>query len=145
MYKYYICVIMTKDMVKNIINEEPVFTNGHIKDPKIYKKLEDHLGQPVIALRQSTACENEILIMAADGIVQTNHITKKRTAIINGTLDDIKVILTDIIAERTDEPSTVFHNYSYGCPMPEQLLLSDWFTTWYVDQKDPNTYTPASD
>lgn len=131
MYKYYICVIMSQDTIKEILDENLTFHAGTVSDPKVYQKLEDYLQQPVIFLRQSTADENEVLILTADGLVQTNPITKKRIVIINGTADNLKIILTDLINNRNEDPETTFKRYSYGCSMPEQLLLKDWFYETY--------------
>lgn len=133
MYKYYICIIMNKDAIAEITGKELVFDEGHVRDPEIYRKLEDYLGQPVVFLRESTVIEDEILIMCADGVVQTNPITKKRTAIIKGTLEDLKVIMADVIKERDEKPKTTFHGYGFGCIMPEQLALRDWFTENYPE------------
>lgn len=132
MYKYYICIIMQKNQLEEMLNAQLDFTNGEVKDPEIYKNLEDKFQQPIIFLRQSTYDPNEILIMAADGMVQTNPITQKRTVIINGGLEDLKVILTDLIRSRDHKNAEdIFKSYYYGCSMPEQLSLKDWFYETY--------------
>lgn len=130
--KFYPCIVADKSEFVDVGITGIEFRDGKITDRRIITQIEDYFQRPVIRIRESTANDNEIFIFVADGYVQYNRITNRRTTVLQGDLDPLKTVLTDIINENPDEnPWDIFNWYSYDAPMVTQLDLRDWMRDTY--------------
>lgn len=136
MYKHYPCIIVDQADTEAICEQKITFKNNRPENPEVYDKLEDYFRQPIVSVHESNKNPGEIIVITADGFVQTNPITNKRLVIINGEIEDLKIILKDIFAERLDKtPEQLYEKYSFSCPVKDQFRLNDWFKQQYIQNK----------
>jgi hypothetical protein len=125
--KFYPCIVVTKDELYQAGVPEIFFNNGRITDRNTAEAIEDYCGRPVVSIRESTRNENELLVLIADGFIQRNRLSQKRTVVIIGNYETLQVVLTDIFDERCDEdPYEVFESYAYQTDINIQLDLQIW-------------------
>jgi hypothetical protein len=125
--KFYPCIVVTKDELYQAGVPEIFFNNGRITDRNTAEAIEDYCGRPVVSIRESTRNENELLVLIADGFIQRNRLSQKRTVVIIGNYETLQVVLTDIFDERCDEdPYEVFESYAYQTDINIQLDLQNW-------------------
>ena len=125
--KFYPCIVVTKDELYQAGVPEIFFNNGRITDRNTAEAIENYCGRPVVSIRESTRNENELLVLIADGFIQRNRLSQKRTVVIIGNYETLQVVLTDIFDERCDEdPYEVFESYAYQTDINIQLDLQNW-------------------
>ena len=125
--KFYPCIVVTKDELYQAGVPEIFFNNGRITDRNTAEAIEDYCGRPVVSIRESTRNENELLVLIAEGFIQRNRLSQKRTVVIIGNYETLQVVLTDIFDERCDEdPYEVFESYAYQTDINIQLDLQNW-------------------
>lgn len=125
--KFYPCIVVTKDELYDAGVPEIFFENGRITDRSTAEAIEDYCGRPVVSIRESGRDENEILVLIADGYIQRNRLSQKRTVVIIGNYETLQVVLTDIFNERWNEdPYEVFESYAYQTDINIQLDLQNW-------------------
>lgn len=130
--KFYPCLVITKEELYNAGCPTIEFKNGRLTDPSIEPVIEDYCRMPVVSVRESTRDENEIFVFAADGYIQKNPMTGKRSVVLIGAYDPLKVVLTDIFEEHPDrDPYEVFCSYSYQTDINIQLDLQHWVRDEY--------------
>lgn len=130
--KFYPCIIATTSELQAAGIPLTNFKNGRLRDRSIVMAIEDYCGRPVVSIRQAAGNTDEILILTADGYIQRNRISNKRTVVLFGELESLKNVLADIIEERPDEdPYDVFCSYSYQTGINVQLGLDDWIREQY--------------
>lgn len=130
--KFYPCIVISRDELADAGIPEIRFENGRLADPAVTDVLEDYCGRPIVAVRESTRPEDDVFAITADGYIQYNRISNKRTAVLTGNFDSLKVVLTDIFNEypRTD-PDKIFCAYAYQTDVIVQLDLQEWVRTEY--------------
>lgn len=133
MQKHYPCILLTQDEVTSACGNPAIFANGYVTNRNIREKLEDYLGVPIVSIRQDSRSDSkEILVIHADGYVQSNPLTGKRIVALYGSADTLPNVLSDIFAERKDEkPLDIFDAYSYLCPIQNQIAMRDWVKNTY--------------
>lgn len=133
--KFYPCIIMSKAELKEAGIGPVEFKNGQFdrgQENTKLKAIEDICGRPVVDVCQRVGKDEEIIVLIADGYVQNNRLTGKRTVVIIGEPDTLKVILTDIFEARPEEePYEIFCSYSYQTGIDVQLQLQDWVRDEY--------------
>ena len=130
--KFYPCIIINQQELIDANLHEVQFENGRIKNPSDRIMLEDYCGKPIVSIRQSTRNEQEIFVLIADGYVQYNRISNKRTVVIMGNYDTLRVILQDMFDERPYEhPFEIFSQYSYQTDINIQLDIQLWVKNTY--------------
>lgn len=131
--KFYPCILIPKTELTQAGITTPIFDeNGYIKDKEMIPILEDYCGKPIVSIRESTRNDDELLVLIADGYIQHNRLTNKRTTVLMGNYDTLRVVLSDIFHERPNEdPYTVFCSYSYQTDITIQLDLQKWVRQQY--------------
>ena len=130
--KFYPCLIVTKNELYDVGCPNSSFTNGRLTDISIMPIIEDYCRMPIVSIRESTRDENEIFVFVADGYLQKNPMNDKRTVVLMGNFDTLKVVLSDIFAEHPEkDPYEVFHDYSYQTDINIQLDLQAWVRDEY--------------
>ena len=130
--KFYPCLIVTKNELYDVGCPNISFTNGRLTDISIMPIIEDYCRMPIVSIRESTRDENEIFVFVADGYLQKNPMNDKRTVVLMGNFDTLKVVLSDIFAEHPEkDPYEVFHDYSYQTDINIQLDLQAWVRDEY--------------
>lgn len=130
--KFYPCFVIAKDELMDATHQDITFKNGRIADNNVRIAIENFVGHPVAMVRESTANTDEVFVFTADGYIQVNPLSKKRTAVLIGNYDNLKVILSDIFHERPDEdPYEIFCEYSYQTDINIQLDLQGWVRDEY--------------
>jgi hypothetical protein len=98
-----------------------------MKNPELTLKLEDYLKLPVIYVRESAQNTSEMFVFVTNGIVQYNRLSKKRTAIIDGTKEEIQTILKEMFEEYPNKrPTDILCKYSYTCQIYDQIDIRKW-------------------
>ena len=131
--KYYPCILLTRDELRaaNITNIQ-FNENGRLTDNMTAQAIEDYCGRPVVRIQESGRSPDEILVLAADGYVQYNRLSNKRTVVLQGTFETLKVILQDIFQEHPEiHPYTIFDSYAYQMTVDQQLDLREWVQAEY--------------
>ena len=130
---YYPCILIPKAELEANGIKNVTFTMGKLDNPALREIIEDYIGRPVVQIRDSTRFDDIIMVLIADGHVQHNRISGKRTVCLYGNEDTLKVILTDIIAERdTEKPYDVFCSYAYQTDIVAQFHLDEWVKKTYT-------------
>lgn len=130
--KFYPCILIDKDELEQTDFADIWFQDGRLTDTSFIQKIEDYCGRPVVSVRQSTRNDGGIIVLAADGYIQYNPISKLRTTVLIGQYDNLKVILSDIFDERPDEdPFDIFCSYAYQTDINAQLDLKNWVRDEY--------------
>lgn len=130
MIRQYTCLFMQQSEIDDICQMPVEFTNGRNKDQNCREKIEDWAQLPVIYIAKSAYNDNQIMVCTAPGYAFTHQLTGKRTKIISGSVEDVKLVLEDIFANRSDEnPEDIFREYGFDCPMPQQFELNQWIRT----------------
>jgi hypothetical protein len=130
--KFYPCILIPKEELRQAGLNPPTFENGYIADRTMIPILEDYCGKPIVSIRQSDRNDDELIVLIADGYIQYNRITNKRTTVLMGNYDSLRVVLSDIFHERPDEdPYNIFCSYSYQTDITIQLDLQKWVRDQY--------------
>lgn len=130
--KYYHCLVIQKNELEVNGIELPSFTNGHLTDRKTIMQIEDFCRLPIVSVRETKPNDKEILVLAADGYVQYNPLTNKRSVVLTGDYEPLKGVLEDIYAERKDEnPFDIFCSYTYQTPIATNIRLQQWTRNEY--------------
>lgn len=131
--KFYPCILIPKDELRQAGLNPPEFNaNGYLTDKEMIPILEDYCGKPIVSIRESTRNDNELIVLIADGYIQYNRLTNKRTTVLMGNYDTLRVVLSDIFHERPDDdPYTIFCSYSYQTDINIQLDLQKWVREQY--------------
>ena len=131
--KFYPCIIIPKEELRQVGMNPPAFTEaGYLADKQMLSILEDYCGKPIVSVRESTRNDDELMVLIADGYIQYNRLTNKRTTVLMGNYDSLRVVLSDIFKERPDEdPYTIFCSYSYQTDITIQLDLQKWVRATY--------------
>lgn len=108
------------------------FVDGKLARPAITEDIEDYCGRPIVSIREPTLEGADLIIITADGYIQRNPITNKRTAVLTGSYDALKVVLTDIFKESpTIDPDRIFRAYAYQVDVVIQHDLMNWVRDEY--------------
>lgn len=130
--KYYPAILLTRQELYAAGVPEIRFENGYIHDRTVLQGIEDYCGRPLVSVREFTRGTDEIAAIIADGYIQYNRLTGKRSVVLTGGYDTLKVVLTDILHERADEdPYDVFCSYAYQTDINIQLELQNWVRNEY--------------
>lgn len=108
------------------------FVNGRLARPAMTEAIEDYCGRPVVSIRQTTLPGDDLIVVTADGYIQRNPMTNKRTAVLMGEYEALKVVLTDIFRESpTVDPDRIFRAYAYQVDVVIQHDLLEWVRKEY--------------
>lgn len=103
------------------------FRNGRLLHPDLTEAIEDYCGRPVVRVRQATRKGEGIIVIAADGYVQHNPLTRRRTAVLQGSFESLQVVLQDIFDEAPGvDPERIFRAYAYQVDVVIQKDLQEW-------------------
>ena len=131
--KYYPCILLTRTELYENGVPQLVFENGRMTDKQAWKAVEDYCGHPIVSIRESARDTDELLILIADGYIQYNRLTNRRTVVLIGQRDNLQTILQDIFAEHPDEdPYDIFQSYAYQTDINVQLDLQNWVRNEYT-------------
>lgn len=108
------------------------FRDGKLAKPEVTEEIENYCGRPVVAVRQTTKPGGDLVVITADGYIQRNPVTGRRTAVLIGSYDALKVVLTDIFEESpTVDPDRIFRAYAYQVDVVIQHDLLTWVKNEY--------------
>lgn len=108
------------------------FVSGRLARPAVTEAIEDYCGRPVVSIRQTTLPGDDLIVVTADGYIQRNPMTNKRTAVLMGEYEALKVVLTDIFRESpTVDPDRIFRAYAYQVDVVIQHDLLEWVRKEY--------------
>lgn len=134
--KFYPCILISRWELYDAGIAQPRFQNGRLVNPEVERPVEDLCGRPVVSIRESTRDDRELLVLIADGYVQYNRISGKRSVVLTGTYDTLKIVLTDIFVEHPDEnPYDIFDSYLYQTDISTQYKLKKWVLETYGPSK----------
>lgn len=130
--KLYPAILVSQDELAEAGIGPVEFSRGKLAQPAVTEKIEDYCGRPVVAVRQATLPGSDLIVLTADGYIQNNPMTNKRTAVLMGTAEALRVVLTDIFEESpTVDPERIFRAYAYQVDVVIQHDLLEWVRTEY--------------
>lgn len=108
------------------------FKNGRLLHPEVTETVEDYCGRPIVAIRQTTKPGSDLIIITADGYIQHNKMTGRRTAVLMGSYEGLQTVLQDIFEESpTVDPERIFRAYAYQVDVVIQHDLLNWVKNEY--------------
>lgn len=131
---YFPSILTNQDELAKICQIQLHFNSkGYLIDNTLalQKKLEDHFGQIILSIQQTT--QNQIVIITDGyGRVFTNQTTGKRTALLQGDFAYIKSLLELMIEFHPEvKPVTIISAYTFGCTPNDKFELRKWTKDTY--------------
>lgn len=124
--KFYPCILLSRQELSDAGIPQPIFLDGKPSDHDSVRKIEDYCGRPIVSLLPSARSDNDLLALVADGYIQYNRLSGKRSVVLVGNVENLKVILSNIFAEWPDEdPYDIFRSYGYS-GIDVQIQLDQW-------------------
>lgn len=131
---FFPAIILSKKEANTVSQSNLTFDrNGYLIDPELHiqKTLENHFGQPIMVIQETTQ-KSINLLTEPYGLIQINPSTHKRMAILNGDADYITSTLKLMIQMHpTVDPSVIIDNYSFQCSPQDRLKIREWTKTNY--------------
>lgn len=123
----YPCILITKKELHDQAKISEIPEKNGTMNTTFRTAVEDYCGRPVVSIINTPEKPNIIIVLTADGYMQYNPVSQKRTVVLVGEYDNLKVILHDIFLERPDEdPYEIFQSYAYQTDITNQLDLQEW-------------------